>query len=663
MQKLQLHLLLLIFAVWGCGTPQTAIENPYLSGKMQLLLPLDRTQEAVVRFGAAQVRLSTAAEAAVRFENPDFAGGMWELQWSAGSIPLSREKRSLHRSLASLIVSDSATAAAERITFLPQGAGIVYSVDGRSVDSLACSIRFRGMDLRTLTLRTHGSRAWSTRLQGGAAAIAVSGSKPRYELAGESAEWTFTTAPAEKRRLVLAFAESEEAAAALAESFVELQDEPCEAQTLAALRERLPFQLQTQDDRAHQIHALLAVTLAGAMPRALPAAREQIESDARLSAAGYLAARARPVIVFPPDPQSVTPRQKQDALRWGSAAHRAALAYGMAGDDTLAQVSLDILSGFSTLQADYIGGDLEVLATPAIRDSLLRLSLAHARLAGVLSLGADVANARGDRNSHGIFQRDAIRASRKAQSYFSAYTRQRKLALESSRREELVEFFDENDSTLALRYDPELLLFPDTLLLLGAGADYGFSWIADEPATFWKSELHPDGFVWQKWVEWRFRDDLKILQTPDFDSLTALLLGGAWSGLPPEETAAPHAHDLSAPAAAFQNLAELYVGIRPGAQTDWVDIEPRLPSGWGKTRARVPYERGVIEVTYVFADDYAEVGMSEIGHELNVFFAYPLASGGFLRTQFQLAPGKRPQRIELKRESDGRYRLNIKDAP
>ncbi|MDD5087750.1 MAG: hypothetical protein PHI18_02990, partial [bacterium] len=194
---------------------------------------------------------------------------------------------------------------------------------------------------------------------------------------------------------------------------------------------------------------------------------------------------------------------------------------------------------------------------------------------------------------------------------------------------------------------------PDTLLLLRLGADYGFPWIADRPATFWTSELQPDGFLWQKWLVWRFRDDLKIQQTPDFDSLTALLLNGAWPGPLPDD----------ALAAAFQNLAELYLGIRPAATIGRVEIEPRLPAGWGKTRARVPYERGAIEVTYAFADDYADVGMADVSHELAVFFAYPLANGGFLRTQFSLVPGKHPQRIKLRRESDNRYRLETFEVP
>jgi len=661
MQKLQLHLLLLIFTVWGCGTPQADIENPYLSGKMQLLLPLDHKDETIFRFGPAQVSLSTVAEAAVRFENPDFAGGTWELQWSTGASPLSREQRSLHRSLASLIVSDSATAAVERITFLPHGAGVVYSVEGRSVDSLTCAVRSHSANVSLPELRAHGKGTWCARMSGNTAvAIAVSGRKSYRESLSGAAPWEFVTAPAKRRQIALAFARTEDEAAALAESFVELRDEEIEAKTLAALGERLPFQLETQDDRANQLHALLAVTLAGAMPRALGATREQIESDARLAAAGYLASRTRPVIVFPPDSQAVTPQQKRDALRWGSSAFRATLAYGMTEDDALSPLSLEILGGLSALQSEFIAGDLEVLATPALRDSLLRLSLTQIRLAGVFSLGADVANARGDRAAHGTFQTEAIRAARRGQKYFAAHVRQRRLGEESSRLEELEGFFDENDSTFALPYDPDLPVYPDTLLLLQAGADYGFSWIADEPKKFWKSELHPDGFTWQKWVDWRFRDDLKVQQTPDFDSLMALLLDDSPSPVS-EETAAV-AHDATAQAAAFQNLAELYVGIRPTATTDRVDIEPRLPSRWGRTRARVPFKRGVVEVMYAFADDFAVVSAPGLDHELNVFFAYPMASGGFLRTQFQLHPEKRPQRIELKRESDGRYRLNIKDA-
>ncbi|MBU0508414.1 hypothetical protein KKH27_06210 [bacterium] len=668
MQKLQLHLLLLILLVAGCASSERDAQNPSLSGKSKLSLIIADTSRASLQLGPARLDVPPGSVAALRLQQGDIPAP-WRLHWWTNELPLYRESQRVTRSLISLIVADTAAGTTEQAVLLPGGRGLAYAVFGRSLDTLSISIACDSLALRTIPLHKHRSRTWTADLGSSRyLAVAVSGRNPQGKFVeqGEAtpAGWRFTTAPGKRRQIVLAFAGSADSAAALAEEYVRLKPEKIEKRTLAALNKRVAFQLHTQDERANQVHALLAAALTDATPSAVPEERLLIESDARLAAGCFLASRSRPAIVFPPDPQDVTPQQKQDVLRWGSGAFRAALAYGMAEEDTLKQISLDVLSGLTSLQADYVTADLEVLATPGIADSLLRLSLAHIRLAGVMGLGSDVALARGDRNSQGIFQGEAGRAARKGRGLFQRailQQREQEILLEQA---ELLGIFDPvAEELILLEQKMERPAYDDTLLLLQIGADYGFNWIADNPLPLWKADRHTDGFLWQRWTDFRFRTDLKMLEIPDLDSLTTLLLEGSIPGLLTESPALDGAVSPCVMAASFQNLAELYVGVRPGALRDRVDIEPRLPSRWGRTSARVPFKRGYVTVTYAIADDYAVVGMDGIDHELDVFFAYPLAEGGYLRTQFKLAPGKHPQRITKKRESDGRLRLLVEEVP
>jgi hypothetical protein len=175
--------------------------------------------------------------------------------------------------------------------------------------------------------------------------------------------------------------------------------------------------------------------------------------------------------------------------------------------------------------------------------------------------------------------------------------------------------------------------------------------------------LAVDGFTWQKWVAFRFRNEVSQRVTNDFDSLTALLLEGPVPGILTENP--PYGREPSLPvmAAAFENLATVYLGMQPNALLRKLTLEPRPPKSWGRTQARIPYAEGFITLDLDFAHRQAFIGQEKLAGDVDVYFGYPLDSGGFLHGQFTLLAGKHPVRIELEQQKENRQRLRLDDVP
>jgi hypothetical protein len=199
---------------------------------------------------------------------------------------------------------------------------------------------------------------------------------------------------------------------------------------------------------------------------------------------------------------------------------------------------------------------------------------------------------------------------------------------------------------------------PDTLRYVRAGAHYGFGWLAERPPELIRTGL--DGFTWQKWTAQRFADDLKVTQTPDLDSLLTLLLEAPVPGVLTNDPGHDGEPSLTVMAAAFENLAELYLGVQPNWMQQQVDILPRPPQRWGQTQARVPIGPGFLNLDYDFENNVVYIGMSGIERKLDVFFGYPLPTGGFVRTQFALSPDEPRMRIKMTRDSENRVKLEVK---
>jgi hypothetical protein len=369
-----------------------------------------------------------------------------------------------------------------------------------------------------------------------------------------------------------------------------------------------------------------------------------------------------PAIVFPDSAPTV--EQARDNLLWGGPAYRAAFDYGMAPGDSLRALAWQVITGVSSLQREYVSGNREVLSDWTIQDEFMRLAAAHVQLADLMGLGEKLSQAQGEHDAQGSFRREALRAGRITRTLLNQSARIHRGEPES-KRGKLLELLDTTETEdFPTPVLPAFLeTFPDTALLLLSGARYGFNWLDERPERLWDPRLGVGAFVRQRWLAYRLRSDVTLKRTADFDSLLAQLSGGAVPGL---LTKRPHISgepSLSAMAAAFQNLAELYLGVRPDAFRGYVGIEPRLPESWGHTTARVPFSEGFILLEYDFAHEYAVVGAEGMSDPVEVVFGYPLEAAGYLPAQFILQPGDHPQRIELEHKPQNRLDLRLSEGP
>ncbi|HEY3294999.1 MAG TPA: hypothetical protein VGL38_06155 [bacterium] len=593
------------------------------------------------------------------------------MQWSNGrGEPLDLSHRTTSRSLLALEYADTTVGFSERALPLPDGRGVAFYLDSKVSGPFTISLAMAFDD----TLWSHKPRKLTDKLlviEGPDSTVLLVGSGDGIVSAtstspdGKAPSFDFQFSKTRTPHLTLVFGHRLTEVRPRAERYLGLSEKALEAATTEELGKQAGFSLHTSDERANQTAALLSTALAGADCRLPKTSHAQIEDYSQIAPALFLSSRQRPQMVFPPTLKFYTEQLQRDHLRWGSAAFRSALNWGMADDDTLHWLSLDILSGLQRLQAEYMTSDVAVVADESLPDSLMRLAVAHVRLAGLMGLGEEICFARGDHEAQNNFRRESLWASKRAQEYFTKSAKEYRNTV-SPPRMQLETTLDTN--TVAEPVDSEEPpdhpgTFPDTALFLSAGARYGFTWMDPRPVLFWNPRLSVGGFTWQKWIAFRMRGDVKVSETPDFDSLATLVLDGPLPGMLTNDPGYTGEPSMMVMAAAFQNLAEIYLGVKPDAFGHKVWIEPRLPSSWGHTAARVPFSGGFLHLEYDFAHDYATVSMSEISREEQIFFGYPLPSGGFLRTQFSLVPGEHGQRIALRQKDNNRVELVVTDIP
>ncbi len=508
---------------------------------------------------------------------------MWEFQWTLPSgEPIRMPRRAAARSLFAISLNDTAAGFQQSVLPLPGGQGVALYLNSHAADSFRLVLTADPSDsLWTANPQKLGDRLWTV-IAPDSTALAFASSEAilnitRISPVGKPPVWRMNLALSKQPHVTIASGKTAAEALARAQHVMHHSVERLEAAAADSLRAKNGFTLHTSDERADRVFALLGATLSGAEQLSLPDIRPRIEDAAQQSTALYLASRRAPEVVFPRQWELRGEQQERDRLRWGSGAYRATLNWGMAPPDTLKQLALEILFGLSRLQAEYLTADVEVVADDAVRDSLMRLAVAHVRYAELMTLGEEIALSRGDHEAKNNFRREALRAAKKAQGLLAESTR-RYRRLEANPRRRLESVLD--TSAAPAPEDDERgtkeTTYPDTALFLRAGARYGFNWLDPEPLKLWNPRLAIDAFTWQRFMAYRYRMDAQIAETPDFDSLATLLLEGP-------------ALDLNGMAAAYQNVAEIYLGIRPEALTHRLKIEPRPPVNWGRTAARVPF--------------------------------------------------------------------------
>jgi len=667
MQKQHLHVILLLVLVAGCKPLPWGADNPYLSDKNRIVISFDEETRGVLLYQGADLRLFGHTAPLLGLRVSPFLSGFVQAVWCrADGQPLRLSHRTSYRSLTSLWLEDPSEEIVERVIPLPGGKGAAFTLEGSKKSRYRFSLSAPAADsvLQSPPVRV----AKKTMVFRGPRGTLVVAASVRMDSVrappsiSDSSGCSFSLTAARRPQVVLLFDRNEKVARKEAERLVRKSPAKLEALALSDLRSRMAFAVNTESDSTNRVFALLSSAFVGATPRVPVKTRAQIAEAATLAPALFLASRERPAIVFPET--AFTDEEARDNLRWGGPAYRAALDYGMAPDDSLRALTWRVVAGLSSVQRDYASGDMELLSDWTNKDEFMRLAAAHVQLADLMTLGEEISLAQGEHEAQGAFRKEALRARRTARRLFTESARQYR-GLPESKQEKLMEVLDSTDT----EDFPESPLpvfsqtFPDTNLFLLAGARYGFNWLDDRPERFWNPRLGVGMFVWQRWTAHRLRSDVALKRSADYDSLLSYLLNGGIPGVLTPRPRVPDEPSLPAMAAAFQNLAEVYLGVRPDAFRHRVDIEPRLPESWGHTTARVPFSDGFLLIEYDLAREFAIVGAAGLSDPVEVFFGYPLETAGYLRTQFVLQPGDHPMRINLEHKAENRLDLNVFEVP
>jgi hypothetical protein len=674
MQKKHLHLFLLLLVFIGCSHPQFTEKNPYLIDKEKFVLTYEADAPIDVLVGACEMKVAGHHVPSFRVRLYPLLTDFWDIQWeNERREPLPLPHQITHRSLVALIVQDSLSELTERAIPLPDGHGVSCYLETKTKASYSVTITAAASDsLDAAVLQKVNEQLYS--LTGPNGSLVMIGASEtiktalRISPAGKPPAWRFVLDAATEPQIIVTTGLNAADARREAQYYQNAYAEVVHARTMESLDKHAAFSLQTSDDRTNRIFALLATALVDATPRLSHRTKVRIEDEAQMATALFLASRERPTAVFAPAGTAYGDQQRRDNLRWGVAAYATVFDYGTVGDDSLKRIANEAITELSRLQGEYSTADLEAVADEAIKDSLMRLATAHVRLAGLMALGEEVSFVRGDAEAQGNFRRDALRAARRAQQVFALTARlyRERQSQQPSRLESVLDTtaVDVDDDIQLETTRAPVISFPDTALYLAAGARYGFNWLDDRPERLWNPRLAVGGLTWQRYLAYRFKGNLKLTASGDFDSLCTFLQDGPLPGLLTADPGRYGEPSLPVMAAAYQNLVEVYLGVRASFFEHKVFIEPRLPAGWGHTAARVPYGPGYLTLEFNFAQHYAVVGMSGMPYDVMVYLGYPLEDGGFERAQFTLEKGAHPQRIDFERdEKDNRTRLRVNEVP
>lgn len=418
-------------------------------------------------------------------------------------------------------------------------------------------------------------------------------------------------------------------------------------------RHAVAFSLNTQSDTLNLAFATLTVGLADRINLPVPPSRGGVEDASLLARAAWLTTRTPPSLLASGGPSYLS---FDDRLRWGQDAFAAAFDYAMIERDTLRELVYATLASLSRLHSEYVGSSPEILEDDIAPDSLTDLAAAQVRYAALMNLGERLCIARGDYEGQSTYRTDAGRAYRAARAIFSRAGERYLVQFLRSAMTGLHDFSSDWDGE---SFGQAELPPPDTLAYLQTGARYGFNYLSQRPRDLMRAEALLDGYVWQKWTEYRFRDSVALAESPDLDSLISLLFAGPEPGVLTQMPLRPGPPSLLVMSALLESLAELYLGVQPDMLLRRVMLEPRLPAAWGRTLARVPMGTGYLHLDYDIAHRRAAVSISQIDDSVMVVFGYPLATGGWVRSEFALTTARPLQEIRAEIDSENRVRLSL----
>ncbi|MBK6764864.1 MAG: hypothetical protein IPG71_00770 [bacterium] len=625
MQKQHLHCFLLIAAgsLWsGCGEPNLPELNPYLHREQVLSLPLpDSTASTVYVAGwsieAATPHPGTPGDVAIATPAGRTLSLGWTVSGETSALPFRPETRELR--------------------------GVKFACQSTP---LALSINL-GRDGRTLTCELTGNSQRPIEAQ-----IEVTGSvgqvrgiaayEERWDVKGGAAElklpwggsWTFTSngtiePSREPGRIAVRFRFDNNESRRFT-----LSIEPFEVSR--------GIDVTTSSNAANRALALLI----NAIPPVIDVTSindERFEFWADMSEAQWIA-RAEPVKSYfkfleVPEDQIVVLENSVAAFRttykWGTLPDRELTAHSVLLDEAINRLH-------SGTQLILLGASVETRLRDAAVWNFAEHYLAENRL-----------KARDSYRTNGL---EAVKESQKKlrelERHFKLLQKTHQTGFDSLLLESNVTGVD--GYVFEERADNDLeVLRPDTVELLRICSRAKTGWF-----TMASKEWHaPEDLPWDlvlALARSQFIDALKFRVSPHWQIAQAALLAPEAPGLLPGNI--DPESQLRAAAAELETVVETYLGIRANWAESKIVFDARLPSDWGRTKARVPFGPGELYVDYDFANNSAWIAATGLTRKFDCVVYMPTPTGA-VSTQFTLEPGDAAHQCALVR--DGKNSANI----
>ncbi len=208
------------------------------------------------------------------------------------------------------------------------------------------------------------------------------------------------------------------------------------------------------------------------------------------------------------------------------------------------------------------------------------------------------------------------------------------------------------------RVPKEPFVAPDTLALLHIVSRASVGWFE----TVDKKWFELTDLAWPielAFARYQFDRSIRLRESAHWERAEAALLN-------PEHPGRLLESDFGAPAVAsacaeVEFVVHSYLGIQPHWRGGKITFHPRLPEGWGRTRARVPFGNGELYVDYDFANRQAWIAANGLTREFICSIYMPTPTGA-LSQQFKLEPGDGPVRVTLIEEPASVFKLRFENA-
>lgn len=201
----------------------------------------------------------------------------------------------------------------------------------------------------------------------------------------------------------------------------------------------------------------------------------------------------------------------------------------------------------------------------------------------------------------------------------------------------------------------ETFVLPDSVSLFETVSRGTLSWLKEADASWLALEALPWDAESARLL-WTFSQDIRYRRSEHWTLAFAALNDTLHPVTLPGEL--EQRVQTRAAAAELVTVVEGYLGVRPNWSARKIVFDPRLPDGWGRTRARIPFADGELYVDYDFAQRQAYIAASGLVQSFDCQLYFPTKDGA-IAGQFTLEPGDQPHHFTLDVDSDNASRLRV----